>query len=91
MNYYDFLKSKMQRASSSGFTVHVNMLNKNLFQWQKDVVRWLLAKGKAAAFEDTGLGKTFQQLVWADEVSRYTNCAAAKKNNIDLFADKEAK
>jgi hypothetical protein len=75
MNYYDFLKTKIQHASSSGFTVHANALNKNLFQWQKDVVRWALAKGKAALFEDTGLGKTCQQLVWADEVCRFTSGA----------------
>jgi hypothetical protein len=70
--YYDFLKSKRQSAFSSGFTVNVRSLNISLFQWQKDVVRWALAKGKAALFEDTGLGKTFQQLVWADEVCRDT-------------------
>jgi superfamily II DNA or RNA helicase len=75
MNYYDFLKSKTKSTSSSGFTVSVNTLNTNLFQWQKDIVRWALAKGKAALFEDTGLGKTCQQLAWADEVSRYTNGA----------------
>jgi hypothetical protein len=71
--YQEFLKSKMYHESSSGFTINVNTLNINLFQWQKDVVRWALAKGKAALFEDTGLGKTFQQLVWADEVYRYTD------------------
>jgi hypothetical protein len=71
--YCDFLKSKIQRSLSSGFTVDVNSLNKNLFPWQKDVVRWALIKGKSALFEDTGLGKTFQQLVWAEEVCRYTS------------------
>jgi DNA modification methylase len=44
----------------------------NLFDWQKVVVRWALGKGKAALFEGCGLGKTLQQLAWADEVSRHT-------------------
>jgi hypothetical protein len=73
--YYDFLKSKIKSASSSGFTVNADSLNDNLFRWQKDIVRWALAKGKAALFEDTGLGKSIQQLVWADEVVKHTGDA----------------
>jgi hypothetical protein len=74
-NYYDFLKTKIKSAKSSGFYVERENLNKNLFDWQKDVVRWSLAKGKSALFEDTGLGKSIQQLVWADEVVKYTGGA----------------
>jgi hypothetical protein len=73
--YYDFLKSKIKSASSSGFTINTTALNDNLFLWQKDIVRWALAKGKAALFEDTGLGKSMQQLVWADEVVKHTGGA----------------
>jgi hypothetical protein len=35
-------------------------------------VRWALGKGKAALFEGCGLGKTPQQLSWAEEVSKHT-------------------
>jgi len=71
--YYDFLKAKAKSASSCGFTVNTNSLNEFLFRWQKDIVRWGLIKGKAALFEDTGLGKSIQQLAWADEVVKYTS------------------
>jgi hypothetical protein len=43
-----------------------------LFDWQKDIVKWSLKKGKAALFEDCGLGKTPQQLEWARQVCNYT-------------------
>jgi superfamily II DNA or RNA helicase len=71
-NYDDFLKTKLKAALSSGFTVNTDSLNKNLFNWQKDVVRWSLAKGKSALFEDTGLGKSIQQLAWSDEIVKHT-------------------
>ena len=71
-NYQDFLKTKFKSAKSSGFTVNVDSLNKNLFNWQKDIVRWSLIKGKSALFEDTGLGKSIQQLAWSDEVVKHT-------------------
>jgi hypothetical protein len=73
--YYDFLKTKAKAASSCGFTVSTDDLNENLFRWQKDVVRWSLIKGRSALFEDTGLGKSIQQLVWADEVVKNTSGA----------------
>ena len=71
--YYDFLKTKAKSASSCGFTVNTDNLNAYLFQWQKDIVRWGLIKGRSAFFEDTGLGKSIQQLSWADEVVKYTS------------------
>lgn len=73
MDYREFLKKKHITASPSGFEVDTKDLNNNLFDWQKVVVRWALGKGKAALFEGCGLGKTLQQLCWADEVSIYTN------------------
>jgi hypothetical protein len=36
-------------------------------------VTWALAGGRRALFEDTGLGKTRQQLAWADRVARHTD------------------
>jgi len=72
-NYQDFLKHKKLTTECSGFDVDIKNLNDNAFDWQKDVIKWALKKGKAALFEDCGLGKTLQQLIWADEVSKYTN------------------
>jgi hypothetical protein len=36
-----------------------------LHDWQKEVVVWAVRKGRAALWEDTGLGKTVQSLEWA--------------------------
>lgn len=67
--YKDFLKSKMIVAPESGFDVQKDKINHCLFEWQSDIVRWALKKGKAALFEDCGLGKTIQQLEFAEKVS----------------------
>lgn len=72
MRYEDFLESKKQRAISSGFDKPKDKMNKNLFDWQKDIVFWALKKGRCALFEDCGLGKTIQQLEWAQSVSDHT-------------------
>lgn len=72
INYIDFLKSKQIETIDSGFDVDVSELNSMLFDWQKDVVKWALRKGKACLFLDTGLGKTICQLDWADKVCKHT-------------------
>ena len=43
-----------------------------LYDFQKDIVRWALKKGKACIFADCGLGKTPMQLSWAYQVHKYT-------------------
>lgn len=70
MNYYEFLKSKEERAADAGF--EAEKLNPHLFDYERDVVLWALRKGKAALFEDCGLGKTIQQLAWAEKVAEHT-------------------
>lgn len=67
--YDDFLKIKERIIIDSGFDT--DDLNENLFDFQRDIVKWALRKGKAALFEDTGLGKTIQQLAWADAVAKH--------------------
>jgi hypothetical protein len=70
MRYQEFLENKIIRHKPSGFAV--DELNPMLFDWQQVLVRWALYKGKAALFEDCGLGKTPQQLEWAYHVTRET-------------------
>lgn len=72
MNYIDFLQSKQERKQLSGISVTKECLNESLFEWQRLVVRWALKKGRAALFEDCGLGKTLQQLEWARQVHLQT-------------------
>ena len=69
-SYLEFLKSKQNVAVDAGFKC--SELNKHLFQYEADIVRWALKKGKAALFEDCGLGKGIQQLSWAEKVCEHT-------------------
>lgn len=70
MKYEDFLQTKKKGFISSGF--NPDELNKNLFPFQKHIVEIALRKGRFAIFEDCGLGKTIQQLSWADAVVKET-------------------
>lgn len=72
MDYADFLNKKAVTIPCCGFTFSKDDMNPKLFEWQKDIVAWALRKGKAALFEDCGLGKTIQQLEWSRIVSRST-------------------
>jgi len=69
-NYDEFIKNKIRKAQEYGF--EPNTINAPLFEWQKQVVEWAIKKGRAALFEECGLGKTLQQLEWAHQVSIYT-------------------
>ena len=71
--YQKFLESKKVTKIESGFDVYISQLNPLLFEFQKYCVQRALKSGKFALFESCGLGKTLQQLEWADKVSRHTN------------------
>lgn len=73
MEYSDFLETKKKRVVESGFEVNENELNKNLFDFQKHIVKKALKAGKYAIFADCGLGKTIMQLEWAKQVTIKTN------------------
>lgn len=73
MNYNKFLQSKILKTIDSGFDIEKSKLNKNLFDFQKQVVKWALKKGKAAIFADCGTGKTLMQLEWAYQVNKKEN------------------
>lgn len=68
MDYQSFIASKQRRVQPMGFDVAVDDLNSCLFDWQKRAVQWALKRGRAALFEECGLGKTLQQLEWAAQV-----------------------
>lgn len=72
MNYEEFLSNKRFVLESSGFDIDISELNPKLFQYEKDVVRWALKKGKACIFSDCGTGKTAMQLEWANKVHEHT-------------------
>lgn len=74
-NYQAFLESKREKVNPVGFEVPPEDINSHLFAWQSDIVRWALRRGRAAMFEDCGLGKTAQQLEWARHVVKHTGKA----------------
>lgn len=73
MNYSEFLQTKQKTLQSTGFEINENELNKNMFDFQKFIVKRALRLGKYAIFADCGLGKTLMQLEWANKVSKHTN------------------
>ena len=71
MNEYEkFIESKIQVFESVGFDIDKEKLNPMLFDFQKDIVRWALKKGRAAIFADCGMGKTAMQLEWANQIHK---------------------
>lgn len=72
MDYNTFLHGKIKTGEYSGFDVSPDDINPKLFKFQRDIVLWALKLGKAALFEECGLGKTPQQLEWARLVHKHT-------------------
>ncbi len=70
-DYADFLQAKAQLGGDHGFDPV--WLPSSLFDFQAAMVTWALRKGRAALFEDCGMGKGLQELVWAENVVRKTN------------------
>ena len=70
--YLKFLENKKFVLESHGFEVDRSELNPAMFDFQKDIVRWALAKGRGAVFAECGLGKTLIQLEFANQVIRHS-------------------
>ena len=71
MKYEEFIQSKITTFKNCGFDIETENLNPMLFDFQKDIVRWALKKGRAAIFADCGLGKTPMQLEWANQICKH--------------------
>lgn len=69
-DYATFLERK--RHSADGLALDIEPDNPYLFDFQRDLVRFALNRGRAALFCDTGMGKTLQQLTWADAIVQQT-------------------
>lgn len=70
--YHEFIKNKHVRFQQCGFDADESLIPDNLFDWQRKIVLWACAKGKAAIFASCGLGKTAMQLSWALQVVKHT-------------------
>ena len=70
IDYDTFIFGKSRRDVLSGF--EPKPINAPLFDFQKHVTEWAIRKGRAALFEECGLGKTLQQLEWSRQVADHT-------------------
>lgn len=71
MTYEEYLKRKEIVDPGCGF--EPGKMNKNLFDFQQDITKWACRRGRAAIFAGCGLGKTIQQLEWAQHVHNLTS------------------
>lgn len=55
--YSEFLEEKDKDDKGAGFEVPRESLNPMLFEWQKDIVEWMLRKGRVLIGLNCGLGK----------------------------------
>ena len=70
-DYLEFLAGKKPRPQAVG--IEPPVLNGSLFDFQAACVGFALRQGRAGLYLDTGLGKTFCQLEWADKAMRAAN------------------
>lgn len=69
-DYAAFLERRAQLDSASGF--EPLWMPDFLFGFQRLMTEWALRTGRAALLEDCGLGKSPQELVWAQNVHKHT-------------------
>lgn len=71
MDYKEFLKTKIDLAKETGFTLTKDEINPALKPHQHDAVIWALKGGKRALFESFGLGKTVQEIEFCHQVIKH--------------------
>lgn len=71
LDYAAYLEAKALLDPATGID-EVGDLHDAMKAFQGDIARWALRRGRAALFAGTGLGKSFMEMVWADQVARFT-------------------
>ncbi len=71
MDYDKFVFDKSHCDKNFGFKP--TFIPKGMFDFQEHLTNYAVNKGRAALFEDCGLGKTLQILAWSENVYRHTN------------------
>lgn len=67
LNYQEFLTQKAFSDPDTGLR-NIPLLNPMLFDFQRDLVKWALRRGRAAIWADCGLGKGPMALEWARHI-----------------------
>lgn len=71
MSYQDFIENKTILAVPTGLE-DVSGLPSKMLPHQADLTKWALRRGRAAIFADTGLGKSFMEISWANAIYQAT-------------------
>ena len=69
-DYLEFIAGKDRSTSFN--RIPEEWMPEPAFDYQKTIIRWALRKGRACIFAGTGLGKTLMELVWAENVQRFS-------------------
>lgn len=64
--YAEFLQAKSVMPQFAG--IDPSDPHSMLFDFQADIVKWALRRGRACIWADCGLGKTFMQIEWARQI-----------------------
>jgi len=59
MDYKQFLDGKRIKFKNHGIDISKDVIHPFLFDFQKDIVKWAIRKGRCSVFLDTGLGKSY--------------------------------
>lgn len=72
MAYEDYIESKSRMvAQCTG--IDDPALSDDLFDFQRSITQWALARGRAGIWADCGLGKSFMALEWSRVVAAHTD------------------
>lgn len=94
--YADFLASKQAMAPAVGREIEPGDVHPFLHDWQAEIVRWAVARGRGGLWTTTGTGKTAMQLQWSQlsgntslivaplAVCQQTSREAANKLDMDV-------
>ena len=69
--YADFITSKAKLSEVGPIMPFKGEVHGPLYDFQRHIVNWALAKRRAGIFAATGLGKSFSLLAYADAVLRH--------------------
>jgi DNA modification methylase len=71
-DYNEFLESKRVSVEPTGFRIDDDDINPMLYDYQRDIVKIALWKGRFLLLQDCGLGKAPESLEWAYHVQQHT-------------------
>jgi hypothetical protein len=65
-SYAEFIQQKTIKSQATGINIDDSQLNRNLFPFQRDLVKLALKQGKFCLWTNTGTGKGLMLMSWAN-------------------------